>query len=30
VVTLAELPLAGFLHKAGFTRSRRLAFVRTL
>lgn len=30
VVTLAELSLAGFLHKAGFTRSRRLAFVRTL
>jgi ribosomal protein S18 acetylase RimI-like enzyme len=29
VVTLAELPLAGFLHKTGFTRSRRLAFVRT-
>jgi ribosomal protein S18 acetylase RimI-like enzyme len=30
VVTLAELPLAGLLHQAGFTRSRRLAFVRTL
>jgi len=29
-VTLAELPLAGFLHQAGFTRSRRLAFVRIL
>ena len=29
-VTLAELPLAGFLHKTGFTRSRRLAFVRAL
>lgn len=30
VVTLAELPLAGFLHRAGFARSRRLAFVRAL
>ena len=28
VVTLAERPLLGFLHDAGFRRSRRLAFVR--
>lgn len=30
VVTLAELPLLGFLHGTGFKRSRRLAFVRRL
>jgi predicted N-acetyltransferase YhbS len=30
VVTLAELPLLGFLHGTGFRRSRRLAFVRRL